>query len=125
MHLQKSLQLERVSLLQNKDRLHFVLFGEDLNDTCQIASGESFIAPECQVNTYKVRVLFKGGMFGSFTQWVSFDFGGRPVLVRKLNVELGVHYVQEKVKQLRAKLSFDRCVVFLLKSNKNFCILKM
>ena len=43
-------------------------------------------------------------------QWITFDFGSRPVLVRKLNVELGVQIVQEKVQQLRKQLDFFRCV---------------
>ena len=49
-------------------------------------------------------------MFGSFMQWITFDFGSRPVLVRKLNVELGVQIVQEKVQQLRKQLDFFRCI---------------
>ena len=44
-------------------------------------------------------------------QWITFDFGSRPVLVRKLNVELGVQIVQEKVQQLRKQLDFFRCVL--------------
>ncbi len=51
---------------------------------------------------------FTGGMFGSFMQWVTFDFGSRPVLVCKLNVELGVQIVQEKVRALRKELDFAR-----------------
>ncbi len=57
-----------------------------------------------------MEVRFTGGMFGSFMQWVTFDFGSRPVLVRKLNVELGIQIMQEKVQQLRKQLHFFRCV---------------
>ena len=57
-----------------------------------------------------MEVRFTGGMFGSFMQWITFDFGSRPVLVRKLNVELGVQIVQDKVQQLRKQLDFFRCV---------------
>ena len=52
-----------------------------------------------------------GGIFGSFSQWVVFDFGTRPVVVRKLNMELGTQFVQDKVKKLREKLDFDRLVI--------------
>ena len=101
--------LEKVSLLHNKDRLHFCLVGEDLDDSCQIAHANSFRAPEFgAVPVYKIRVVFKGGIFGSFMQWLVFDFGSKPVLVRKLNVELGTQFVQDKVKSLREKLTFDR-----------------
>jgi hypothetical protein len=37
-----------------------------------------------------VRVNFNGTMFGSFSQWVVFDFSTQPVLVRKLSVEVGI-----------------------------------
>ena len=47
-------------------------------------------------------------MFGSFMQWIVFDFGKRPVLVRKLNVELGTQKNQEQIKRLRKELNFDR-----------------
>lgn len=101
--------LERVALLHDRDRLHFVLRGADLDRTCQIAQGEAFVqrVKEKACN-YKVQVAFVGGMFGSFSQWVVFDFGQRPVLVRKVNVELGAAVVQEKVRSLREKLKFDR-----------------
>jgi hypothetical protein len=48
----------------------------------------------------QVDVHFTGGMFGSFVQWIAFDFGSRPVLLRKLNVELGHRTVHEQVSLL-------------------------
>lgn len=45
-----------------------------------------------------MQVNFTAGMFGSFSQWVIFDFGIRPVLVRKLAIEIGDHLKHEKVR---------------------------
>lgn len=104
-------RLEKVALLHNKDRLHFSLVADDQDAYCQVASGESFQESELLTPpSYRVEVRFNGGMFGSFSQWVVFDFGMRPVLVHKINVELGTVFVQEKVKKLREKLKFDRLV---------------
>ena len=65
----------------------------------QIASGEQFEdVDDNGYPCYRVNVQFSGGMFGSFSQWVAFDFGTKPVLLRKLNVELGDETVHEKVK---------------------------
>ena len=49
------------------------------------------------------QVHFTGGMFGSFSQWIVLDFGQRPVLVRKLAVEIGDQMQHEKV--LKKKFS--------------------
>ena len=57
---------------------------------------------------YKVTVTFNASMFGSFNQWVIFDFGHEPVMMRKLSVEVGTVRMHEKVKTLREKLKFDR-----------------
>lgn len=100
-----------MALLFNKDRLHFSLVGEQIERerTYQIAPGDSFATDDLSgIPTYSVHVQFVGGVFGSFMQWVVFDFGTKPVLVRKLGVELGTQFVQDKVKTLRQKLTFDR-----------------
>ncbi|XP_074646768.1 3'-5' exoribonuclease HELZ2-like isoform X2 [Tubulanus polymorphus] len=101
----KDVKLEKVALLQNKDRLHFSLSGPDLDQNSQLASGEKF---QDETNKVEVKVKFQGGMFGSFSQWLIFDFGSRPVLVRKLQVEVGSSDVNEKVKKVRDKLKFER-----------------
>lgn len=54
-----------------------------------------------------MEVHFTGNMFGSFNQWVIFDFGTQPVLVRKLYVEVGTVGTHERVRSLREKLQFD------------------
>lgn len=97
--------LEKVALLYNKDRLHFSLKENEMDKSVQIAPGESFKVSRDQ---YRVEVQFTGNMFGSFNQWVVFDFGTLPVLVRKLYVEVGALGTHEKVRSLREKLQFDR-----------------
>ncbi|BFZ02836.1 hypothetical protein BsWGS_05875 [Bradybaena similaris] len=105
-HCQKA--MEKVALLHNKDRLHFSLLGVD-DSRHQVASGDLFLTIDDNGDAcYKVNVCFSGGMFGSFSQWVVFDFGERPVLVKKLAVEIGDHLQHERVKELRQDLSIDR-----------------
>ena len=40
-------------------------------------------------DTKEVKVHFRSSMFGSFTQWVVFDYGRRPVIVKKLSFTIG------------------------------------
>jgi|SRR6218665_685665 len=109
-------KLHKVALLYDRDRLHFTLHGQNIEKDCQIAPGESFIKSKVSAasNVYNVEVRFSSGIFGSFSQWVIFDFNDRPVLVRMVNAELGTQFVQEKVKALREKLKFDRYVICCL-----------
>ena len=91
------LNMERVALLHHSARLHFHLQGPS-GSKLQIASGEQFEDVDSSGRPcYKVVVAFTGGMFGSFSQWVVFDFGKKPVLLKKINVELGQETVHEKV----------------------------
>ncbi|XP_022318175.2 3'-5' exoribonuclease HELZ2-like isoform X3 [Crassostrea virginica] len=103
--VQSKKTLEKVALLYNKDRLHFSLKENEMDKSVQIAPGESF---QVSRERYRVEVQFTGTMFGSFNQWVVFDFGTLPVLVRKLYVEVGALGTHEKVRSLREKLQFDR-----------------
>ncbi|CAH1794927.1 unnamed protein product, partial [Owenia fusiformis] len=109
-NLKNGNQLCRVALLHDKHRLHFSLCGEDFETNCQISPGDSFLEDNDAYNNpiYLVHVKFEAGMFGSFDQWVVFDVGTPPVIVRKLTVEVGTKDVQTKVKHLRQKLNFDR-----------------
>lgn len=96
--------MKKVALLYHESRLHFTLDGIQNRGT-QISSGEDFKAGD---QVYNVAVRFRGGLFGSFKQWVVFDFGQRPVLVQKLSVDLGLREIQQKVKDLRKNLHLDR-----------------
>ena len=97
-----------MALLHHSARLHFCLLCVD-GSKHQIASGEQFEdVDDNGCPCYRVNVQFSGGMFGSFNQWVAFDFGTKPVLLRKLNVELGLETVHEKVKLGCVRLCMKR-----------------
>ncbi len=51
------------------------------------------IAVGQDMENYAIDVIFHSQMLGSFHQWVVFDFGTEPVLVRKLSIHVG----EEKV----------------------------
>ncbi|XP_048248196.1 helicase with zinc finger domain 2-like isoform X1 [Haliotis rufescens] len=100
--------LLKVALLYNRDRLHFSICSQD-NKTHQIAPGDTFEDVDAKgMACYRVDIKFTGGMFGSFSQWVIFDFGSEPVLVRKMSVEVGHQRIHEQVHYLRQKLAFDQ-----------------
>ena len=92
--------LEKVSLLYNRDRLHFFL--HVAGKACQIAQGETFgVSAATGQRLYRVRLQFAGGMFGSFQQWVIFDFGSEPVLCKKVTVEVGNQDAHFKVRNIK------------------------
>lgn len=95
--------------MYNRDRLHFCL-ENGVDRSCQIAEGEGFTigVKETGEIVYHVKLKFSGGMFGSFQQWILFDFGVEPVLCRKVTVEVGTQSVHEKLRNLREQLRFDR-----------------
>ncbi|XP_033763482.1 LOW QUALITY PROTEIN: helicase with zinc finger domain 2-like [Pecten maximus] len=106
--IKSQVPLQKLALLYNKDRLHFSLLGKGLAGHCQIAQGSSCEEIDQGSPCYKVQVKFTAAMFGSFSQWVIFDFGMEPVLVRKISVEVGTMHMHEKIRSLRQQLKFDR-----------------
>ncbi|XP_023598365.1 LOW QUALITY PROTEIN: helicase with zinc finger domain 2 [Trichechus manatus latirostris] len=52
------------------------------------AEGEHFRVPGSPAH-FQVAVHVQGASFGTFEQWVVFDFGRRPALLRKLGLRLG------------------------------------
>jgi len=109
--LQLELTLEKVSLLFEESRHHFSLRHPGLAAHCQLADGDVFIVRSLRrahSTKYHVEVCFTGGVFGLFRQWLIFDFGDRPVLMRELTVELGHMDCCRMVRSLREKLEFDR-----------------
>ncbi|XP_064617537.1 3'-5' exoribonuclease HELZ2-like [Liolophura sinensis] len=101
--------LEKVALLLNKDRLHFELRNVRNSGNCQFAHKEMLVSPESSENNKcTVEVQFSAAMFGSFSQWVVFDFGLDVVVVRKLQVDIGNKVIHEEIKHLRQKHTFDR-----------------
>ena len=94
----------KVALLNDEYRHHFVIESR-ANPNCQLIDR---ITRETSGNEYCVKVNFNGGLFGVFTQTVVFDFNSRPVIIRKLKVELGDRASLAKVVDLYNKLHFDR-----------------
>jgi len=120
-------RLKKVALLDEYDRTHFSLIGgqngslsqiggQNGSESCQLAEGEHYLTKDTKGKSfeYTVSVQFTGGIYGSFSQWITFDFGQRPVLFKKLLVELGLRSMQEQVVRVRERLKFDRYVQFYI-----------
>ena len=80
--------MKRVGLLYDEHRLHFYLNSPPEEDRPQVCPGK-MIAVGGDMEKYSVQVIFHSQMLGSFHQWVVFDFGTEPVLVRKLSIHVG------------------------------------
>ncbi|XP_071943708.1 3'-5' exoribonuclease HELZ2-like [Antedon mediterranea] len=95
-------RLKRVSLLYDEHRFHFFLSQPKHEDKPQVCPG-NMIIKEGTFSTYSIDVHFASNKLGSFHQWVVFDFGKKPVMVRKLNVHVGAK--EEYMKQLSERQS--------------------
>ncbi|XP_071941737.1 3'-5' exoribonuclease HELZ2-like [Antedon mediterranea] len=95
-------RLKRVGLLYDEHRLHFFLSHPKEENKPQVCPGNLIM----DGYTYTVDVHFTSNMLGSFHQWVVFDFGKKPVMVRKLNVHVGAKEDRPKyMKQLSERQS--------------------
>ncbi|XP_060692315.1 helicase with zinc finger domain 2 isoform X2 [Hemiscyllium ocellatum] len=82
-HIKSQKPLLFVALLKREPGAVFWLEGKDIPKKCVISEGIKFRISE---TTYHVGVLFEAGTLGTYDQWVVFDFGSRPLLVRKIYV---------------------------------------
>ncbi|GCC22642.1 hypothetical protein chiPu_0001030 [Chiloscyllium punctatum] len=82
-HIKSQKPLLYVALLKRDPGAVFWLEGKDIPKNCAISEGIKFRISE---TSYHVGVLFEAGTLGIYDQWVVFDFGSRPLLVRKINV---------------------------------------
>ena len=57
---------------------------------------------------YTVKVYFQTRTYGSFSQWVAFDFGERPVIIKKLHVDVSERKALGEIRSLRFNLTCDR-----------------
>ncbi|XP_039092997.1 helicase with zinc finger domain 2 isoform X3 [Hyaena hyaena] len=80
--------LLHVALLKQELGANFWLAAPCLPPGQRYASGERFRVPASPAR-FRVQVRVRTSSFGSFEQWVVFDFGRRPVLLRKLALRLG------------------------------------
>uniref|UniRef100_UPI00398E6625 3'-5' exoribonuclease HELZ2 isoform X2 n=1 Tax=Pristiophorus japonicus TaxID=55135 RepID=UPI00398E6625 len=75
-----------VVLLKREPGAKFCLEGKGLLKNCSSAEGRKF---RVSTTTYSVGVSFEAVNIGIYDQWVVFDFGSRPRLVRKIYVSKG------------------------------------
>ncbi|XP_021110909.1 helicase with zinc finger domain 2 isoform X2 [Heterocephalus glaber] len=80
--------LLHVALLKQEPGADFFLVAPCLPKGRLYASGEHFRVPSSRAE-FQVGVRVQTASFGTFEQWVVFDFGRRPVLLRKLWLQLG------------------------------------
>ena len=107
----------QAALVYDEHRLHFSLIpaaasadkAQSLPSNTQLLSGDAAVLRSSSSQTaYQVKLQFTGGLFGHFSQMIVFDFGRRPLLARKVVAELGDLQIQERVQELRDRLTFNR-----------------
>ncbi|KAL4833429.1 hypothetical protein H8958_018671 [Nasalis larvatus] len=81
-------RLLHVALLKQEPGANFSLVAPGLLPGRLYARGERFRLPSSAAD-FQVGVSVQAASFGTFEQWVVFDFGRRPVLLRKLGLQLG------------------------------------
>uniref|UniRef100_A0A7M4EGY0 Helicase with zinc finger 2 n=1 Tax=Crocodylus porosus TaxID=8502 RepID=A0A7M4EGY0_CROPO len=81
------LPLCHVALLKRDPGATFFLAGDGLPRGLTYLRGERF--PVASPSTRAVEVCMECCTFGVYDQWVVFDFGTRPVLVRKIQAKIG------------------------------------
>ncbi|XP_045385326.1 helicase with zinc finger domain 2 isoform X3 [Lemur catta] len=80
--------LLHVALLKQEPGAHFSLLAPSLPPGRLYAQGERFREAQSPTD-FQVGVRVQTTSFGTFKQWVVFDFGRRPVLLQKLELQLG------------------------------------
>ncbi|KAM4608054.1 3'-5' exoribonuclease HELZ2 [Discoglossus pictus] len=82
------MSLLHVALLKSGPGATFSLLAPSLPSFCHYAQGSIFKA-DSRSHQFDVRVQVVGSVFGMFEQWLVLDFGIRPVLVRKIFLQVG------------------------------------
>ncbi|GCB60757.1 hypothetical protein scyTo_0009228 [Scyliorhinus torazame] len=81
--IQSQKPLLNVALLKREPGAAFWLEGKDIPKNCTSAEGIKFRVAE---TSYHVGISFEATSLGIYDQWIVFDFGSRPLLVRKIYV---------------------------------------
>lgn len=77
-----------MALLKQEPGADFSLVAPCLPLDQVYAQGERFHVPDCPTE-FRVGVRVQSASFGTFEQWVVFDFGRRPALLQRLALQLG------------------------------------
>ncbi|KAM9296553.1 3'-5' exoribonuclease HELZ2 [Gastrophryne carolinensis] len=83
------LPLLHVALLKLNLGAVFSLAAQGLPQSCHYAGGSYFQVKGSRKMQYKVEVCAECSVFGVFEQWLTLDFGIRPVLLQKIFVQVG------------------------------------
>ncbi|CAH0546095.1 unnamed protein product [Brassicogethes aeneus] len=104
--------LKAVALLQDTYRNHFHLSGITIKTAeIDIKNDQEWISPLQMTEEYKfsidykVRVVFKTDIFGTFRQSIVFDFYTEPVLVKHLCVDVVPDSEIDKINEIRREIT--------------------
>ena len=103
----QDLKLQRVALLHSNGRSYFHLERDqaEKDADCQLLGEDDLDQSTC---IYLVRVHFQAEVFGSFAQTVVFDFGKRPIISRKLRIDIASRRQLDTIQKYRKHLEFKR-----------------
>ncbi|XP_077109129.1 3'-5' exoribonuclease HELZ2 [Ranitomeya variabilis] len=86
--LQSKMPLLHVALLKTDPGAIFSLNAEGYQKPCHYAGGRCFLVKGSRTQ-YKLTIHFQSLAFGFFEQWLTLDFGIRPVLLQKIYMQVG------------------------------------
>ncbi|XP_030750107.1 probable helicase with zinc finger domain [Sitophilus oryzae] len=105
--------LKAVALLQDTYRTHFYISTIFVkNAKVELKNDQEWISPLCHqesyaVVEYRITIMFKTNIFGTFRQTVVFDFSTEPVLVKHLCVDLVPESEVEKINEIRKEITLS------------------
>ncbi|CAN2389921.1 Helicase with zinc finger [Pristimantis euphronides] len=86
--LRSKMPLLHVALLKTDPGATFSLDARDHQKPCHYAGGSCFLVKGSRTK-YKLSVQVQCSVFGVFEQWLTLDFGMRPVLLQKIFMQVG------------------------------------
>ncbi|XP_072018120.1 3'-5' exoribonuclease HELZ2-like isoform X2 [Amphiura filiformis] len=102
--------LQTIGLLLDDDGRYFHLYDEQLKYKHQIFTKKNLdnvVKDEMGTKKYKFKVLFDRHTLGDYRQWIVFDFGENPKLIRKLEVHVVSEDVYDSRTSSRSLPSFE------------------
>ncbi|XP_012395158.1 helicase with zinc finger domain 2-like [Sarcophilus harrisii] len=105
-HSKNRQPLRHVALLKQHMGAKFSLVGPGLPPGQLYAQGSKFRVYGAAVMTFHVEVHMECITPGSYSQWVAFDFGHRPVLVQKLHMQVGQKEAPEILPTSSLKMTY-------------------